>query len=92
MKNDTLVAQNNFVQEDEAAQPDQMFVVVRNVKNNGQGPEAQADRFSSEYKLNKGDIIKMGRLKFLVRDYRCDAVAANIDSGDSPVKQPRFSQ
>jgi hypothetical protein len=45
-----------------------MFVVVRNVKSLPKGEDVP--RFSGEYCINKGDIIKMGRLKFLVKDYR----------------------
>ena len=44
-----------------------MFVVVRNVKSQPQGDDQP--RFSAEYRVNKGDTIKMGRLKFLVKDY-----------------------
>jgi hypothetical protein len=38
-----------------------MFVVVRNTKS------AQNNL---DYKLNKGDVIKLGRIKFNVKDYR----------------------
>lgn len=64
-----------------------MFVVVRNVKSLPKGEDVP--RFSGEYCINKGDIIKMGRLKFLVKDYRSQSIAANIDSenGGSPVKK-----
>lgn len=64
-----------------------MFVVVRNVKSLPKGEEVP--RFSNEYCINKGDIIKMGRLKFLVKDFRSQFEAANIDSehGGSPVKK-----
>ena len=35
----------------------------------------------------------MGRLKFLVKDYRSDFIAANIDlNNDSPVKKPSYRQ
>ena len=53
-----------------------MFVVVRNVKSEA---HAEEQNFSGEYKVNKGDTIKMGRLKFLVKDYRSDQIAANCD-------------
>lgn len=64
-----------------------MFVVVRNVKSQPQGEDQP--RFCGEYKVNKGDTIKMGRLKFLVKDYRSEVVQANIDSDlhSSPVKK-----
>ena len=39
-----------------------MFVVVRNTKS------AQNNL---DYKLNRGDIIKLGRIKFNVKDYQC---------------------
>jgi len=38
-----------------------MFVVVRNTKS------AQNNL---DYKLGKGDVIKLGRIKFNVKDYR----------------------
>ena len=64
-----------------------MFVVVRNVKSLPKGDDIP--RFSGEYRINKGDIIKMGRLKFLVKDYRSESVAANLDCAnhESPVKR-----
>ncbi len=38
--------------------------------------------------MNKGDTIKMGRLKFLVKDYRSGKIQANMDNNDcSPVKK-----
>lgn len=68
-----------------------MFVVVRNAKSQPQGDDQP--RFSAEYRVNKGDTIKMGRLKFLVKDYRSDFIAANVDSNnDSPVKKPTCRQ
>ena len=57
-----------------------MFVVVRNVKSQQQMKSEEQPRFSSEYKVNKGDTIKMGRIKFLVKDYRSDSICANIDT------------
>lgn len=63
-----------------------MFVVVRNVKSQG-GAEPE-NKYANEYKINKGDTIKMGRLKFSVKDYRSDSHAANMDGDDgSPVKK-----
>ena len=60
-----------------------MFVVVRNIKNK----EEQSD-FSNEYKISKGDIIKMGRIKFQVKDYRTPREPAMMDSNDaSPIKR-----
>lgn len=81
---------NNSTLEQENEQ-NKMFVVVRNVKSLPRGEDIP--RFSGEYKINKGDIIKMGRLKFLVKDYRSESIAANIDSDNhySPVKKaPRM--
>ena len=43
-----------------------MFVVVRNTKS------AQNNL---DYKLNRGDIIKLGRIKFNVKDYRTKFIA-----------------
>ena len=69
-----------------------MFVVVRNVKSLPRGEDIP--RFSGEYRINKGDIIKMGRLKFLVKDFRSESIAANIDSDNhySPVKKQARQQ
>jgi hypothetical protein len=60
-----LVAQTPRDQEGNAI-PDEdvnnkMFVVVRNTKS------AQNNL---DYKLGRGDIIKLGRIKFNVKDYR----------------------
>lgn len=47
-----------------------------------------------DYKLKKGDIIKLGRIKFKVKDYRADNMPANLDINNqnrrqscSPMKQ-----
>jgi len=78
VNNDTLDQEN---------EQNKMFVVVRNVKSLPKGEEVP--RFSNEYCINKGDIIKMGRLKFLVKDFRSQFESANIDSehGCSPCKK-----
>lgn len=62
-----------------------MFVVVRNVKSQQKNVQ--------DYVLQKGDTIKLGRLKFAVKDFRTDDVPANMDlrtgncrNEDSPVK------
>lgn len=65
VENDTLVAQTPR-DKDGNAIPDEdvnnkMFVVVRNTKS------AQNNL---DYKLGRGDIIKLGRIKFNVKDYR----------------------
>ena len=63
-----------------------MFVVVRNLKS--------ANRNVQEYKLNKMDTIKLGRLKFSVKDFRTDTSQAFADRADnkdvSPVKLPEY--
>jgi hypothetical protein len=41
-----------------------MFVVVRNLKS--------ANRNVQDYKLGRGDTIKLGRLKFAVKDFRTE--------------------
>ena len=43
-----------------------MFVVVRNLKS-------QSNSNVQDYELAKGDTIKLGRLKFSVKDYRTAA-------------------
>ena len=50
-----------------------MFVVVRNTKS------AQNNL---DYKLNKGDVIKLGRIKFNVKDFKSKY------HGTSEKKQP----
>lgn len=66
IQNDTIVAETP---RDEEGNPipdedvnNKMFVVVRNTKS------AQNNL---DYKLNRGDIIKLGRIKFNVKDYKC---------------------
>ncbi len=51
-----------------------MFTVVRSCK------DAPNDKFN----LSKGDIIKLGRLKFKVKDFRTDSMPAYEDG--SPIK------
>jgi len=62
-----------------------MFVVVRNMKS-------QQPKSGMDYQLSKGDIIKLGRLKFAIKDFRTRTAQANIDNkegaGSSPIKQP----
>jgi hypothetical protein len=77
--------------DDTQTEQNKMYVVVRNVKGKqGTQESAQttADTEKYDYRINKGDIIKMGRLKFLVRDFRSEHTAAKVDSnGDSPIKR-----
>ena len=47
-----------------------MFIVVRNLKSSST---------KTDYKLKKGDIIKLGRIKFKVKDYRTELCQANLD-------------
>lgn len=60
-----------------------MFVVVRNVKspqqNSGEQLPIETENFKSEYRVKRGDVIKMGRLKFLVKDFRSDSHPAALD-------------
>ena len=75
-----------------------MFVVVRNLKSQKpaeeQAIETQANSFLHDHRLQRGDIIKLGRLKFSVKDFRTDKQPANcdlkrrgvIDRSASPVK------
>ena len=53
-----------------------MFVVVRNLKSQkppeDQAIETQANSFLHDHRLQRGDIIKLGRLKFSVKDFRTD--------------------
>jgi hypothetical protein len=48
-----------------------MFIVVRNLKSSST---------KSDYKLKKGDIIKLGRIKFKVKDFRTELCLANYDN------------
>lgn len=50
-----------------------MFIVVRNLKSSSS---------KSDYKLRKGDIIKLGRIKFKVKDFRTELSSQAM----SPVK------
>jgi hypothetical protein len=52
-------------------QSNRMFVVVRNLKS--------ANRNVQDYKLAKGDTIKLGRLKFCVKDYRTETHPSAVD-------------
>jgi len=68
------------VQQVEGVQPDEdvnnrMFTVVRSCKDAGA---------SDVFKLSKGDVIKLGRLKFKVKDFRTDTIPACEDN--SPCK------
>ena len=68
-----------------------MFVVVRNIKsNNGTQPQPSVEepKYKNEYRINRGDTIKMGRLKFTVKDFRSESHPAALDTGShSPIKQ-----
>lgn len=78
-------------------QPSQMFIVVRNIKSQqlSQGNPAVnlIEKFKNEYRIKRGDVIKMGRLKFTVKDFRSDSHPALIDSQNgqkdmaSPIKK-----
>jgi len=86
-----FVHNDTLEQDTDTSEHNKMFVVVRNVKSQPQSDDQP--RFSAEYKINKGDTIKMGRLKFLVKDYRSDFIAANVDTNnDSPLKKPTCRQ
>ncbi len=50
-----------------------MFIVVRNLKSSST---------KSDYILRKGDIIKLGRIKFKVKDFRTELSSQAM----SPVK------
>lgn len=72
VENDTLVSEvqldsdgNPIVDEDVN---NKMFVVVRNTKS------AQNNL---DYKLKKGDIIKLGRIKFNVKDFKSKFVSSS---------------
>lgn len=78
-----------------------MFVVVRNLKSQPQQQnEANVDgskknSFAHDHRLARGDTIKLGRLKFNVKDFRTADQPANldlkkqgvIDRSASPVRQ-----
>lgn len=78
MENDTLVAQTprdvegNPIPDEDVN--NKMFVVVRNTKS------AQNNL---DYKLNRGDIIKLGRIKFNVKDYsRANGLMQSAKKGE----------
>lgn len=81
-----------------------MFIVVRNLKSQQRQTEQEqqalaANPFMHDYKIQRGDTIKLGRLKFSVKDFRTEKQPANldlkrsgiIDRSASPVKQ-RFKE
>ena len=78
-----------------------MFVVVRNLKSQkaAEGQPQNANSILHDHRLQRGNIVKLGRLKFQVKDFRSDKQPANcdlkrrgvIDRSASPVKQ-RFTQ
>ena len=77
--NDTI---NTMVEAGATDQSNRMFVVVRNLKS--------ANRNVQDYKLGRGDTIKLGRLKFAVKDFRTEnqtAIADRAQAEHSPVKQ-----
>ena len=92
VKNDTLNRNQNDSADAEGRPKtdasNMMFVVVRNMKS--------AQKNVTDYKLSKGDTIKLGRLKFAIKDFRTRLVPANLDikeggAGCSPIKQPYCS-
>jgi len=73
--NDTITPRSQ--QDEEGKQTsdasNMMFVVVRNLKSQTSNSNAQ------DYELQKGDTIKLGRLKFSVKDFRSATQPANMD-------------
>ena len=65
VENDTILEESQLDSEGNVITDEdvnnKMFVVVRNTKS------AQNNL---DYKLQKGDVIKLGRIKFNVKDYR----------------------
>lgn len=60
-----------------------MFIVVRNLKSSSTKSVSFQLILSSsiqDYCLKKGDIIKLGRIKFKVKDFRTESVMANLDN------------
>ena len=47
-----------------------MFVVVRNLKSQKNQQSEAKPSFEHDHRLSKGDTIKLGRLKFRVKDFR----------------------
>jgi len=58
-----------------------MFIVLSSLKSGNN---------KNEYKIKKGDIVKLGRIKFKVKDMRTDSIPAYKDCGrqnsPSPMK------
>lgn len=91
VQNDTLVAVTPRDQEGNPISDEdvnnKMFVVVRNTKS------AQNNL---DYKLGRGDVIKLGRIKFNVKDYNhictrgssCKKDATQFSNAKSPEKRP----
>lgn len=65
-----------------------MFIVVRNLKSQSGATNAK------DFEIHKGDTIKVGRLKFCVKDFRTKSTQANEDlkrseteKNPSPIKR-----
>jgi hypothetical protein len=76
VQNDTLVAmtprdaEGNTITDEDVN--NKMFVVVRNTKSaqNNLVSSENYNIFLQDYKLCRGDVIKLGRIKFNVKDYK----------------------
>ena len=60
-----------------------MFLVVRSLKVGNE---------KVDYTLQKGDIMKIGRIKFKVKDFRTDKTRANEENSPTKVMRDEFGE
>lgn len=77
VENDTILSNETGVDQklsgDEESH-NNMFIVLSSLKSGTN---------KNDYKLKKGDIIKLGRIKFRVKDMRTDSLPSYLDCGRS---------
>lgn len=59
-----------------------MYLVVRSLKHNNQ---------KIEYTLQKGDIVKLGRIKFAVKEIALVDTSMDVDEGSTTTKVIRHA-
>ena len=91
MQNDTRAPQSELEEGKRSDASNMMFVVVRNLKS-------QSNSNAEDYELQKGDTLKVGRLKFAIKDFRtavqpanADLKRADTDKNISPIRKCNYS-
>jgi hypothetical protein len=89
VENDTILSSETGVDKKIAGGDEEshnnMFIVLSSLKSGTN---------KNDYKLKKGDIIKLGRIKFRVKDMRTESMPSYLDCGKSqnspsPVKHQK---